>query len=170
MSITARRPWSMVCCARAARCGRTSRCRSAPWIAASSNENAASRSWPSAPRSTGTVCASTSSTPPGHADFGGEVERVLGMVDGVLVLVDAAEGPMPQTKFVVDKALRLGLRPIVAISKMDRADARPKTVHEAVFDLFDAWERPTSSSTFRSCTPRRVTAGPRTTRPPPGPT
>ena len=75
---------------------------------------------------------------PGHADFGGEVERVLGMVDGVLVLVDAAEGPMPQTKFVVDKALRLGLRPIVAISKMDRADARPRTVHEAVFDLFDA--------------------------------
>ncbi len=75
---------------------------------------------------------------PGHADFGGEVERVLGMVDGALVLVDAAEGPMPQTKFVVDKALRLGLRPIVAISKMDRADARPETVHEAVFDLFDA--------------------------------
>ena len=75
---------------------------------------------------------------PGHADFGGEVERVLGMVDGVLVLVDAAEGPMPQTKFVVDKALRLGLRPIVAISKMDRADARPEIVHEAVFDLFDA--------------------------------
>ena len=75
---------------------------------------------------------------PGHADFGGEVERVLGMVDGVLVLVDAAEGPMPQTKFVVDKALRLGLLPIVAISKMDRADARPETVHEAVFDLFDA--------------------------------
>ena len=75
---------------------------------------------------------------PGHVDFGGEVERVLGMVDGALVLVDAAEGPMPQTKFVVDKALRLGLRPIVAISKMDRADARPETVHEAVFDLFDA--------------------------------
>ena len=75
---------------------------------------------------------------PGHVDFGGEVERVLGMVDGALVLVDAAEGPMPQTKFVVDKALRVGLRPIVAISKMDRADARPETVHEAVFDLFDA--------------------------------
>ena len=75
---------------------------------------------------------------PGHVDFGGEVERVLGMVDGALVLVDAAEGPMPQTRFVVDKALRLGLRPIVAISKMDRADARPETVHEAVFDLFDA--------------------------------
>ncbi len=75
---------------------------------------------------------------PGHADFGGEVERVLGMVDGVLVLVDAAEGPMPQTKFVVGKALRLGLRPIVAISKMDRPDARPNVVHEAVFDLFAA--------------------------------
>jgi GTP-binding protein len=75
---------------------------------------------------------------PGHADFGGEVERVLSMVDGVLVLVDAAEGPMPQTKFVLDKALRLGLRPIVAISKMDRPDARPEAVHEAVFDLFDA--------------------------------
>ena len=75
---------------------------------------------------------------PGHVDFGGEVERVLGMVDGALVLVDSAEGPMPQTKFVVDKALRLGLRPIVAISKMDRADARPEAVHEAVFDLFDA--------------------------------
>ena len=77
---------------------------------------------------------------PGHVDFGGEVERVLGMVDGALVLVDAAEGPMPQTRFVVDKALRLGLRPIIAISKMDRADARPETVHEAVFDLFDALE------------------------------
>ena len=75
---------------------------------------------------------------PGHVDFGGEVERVLGMVDGALVLVDAAEGPMPQTRFVVDKALRLGLRPIVAISKMDRPDARPEAVHEAVFDLFDA--------------------------------
>ena len=75
---------------------------------------------------------------PGHVDFGGEVERVLGMVDGALVLVDAAEGPMPQTRFVVDKALRIGLRPIVAISKMDRPDARPEAVHEAVFDLFDA--------------------------------
>ena len=71
---------------------------------------------------------------PGHADFGGEVERLLGVVDGVLALVDAAEGPMPQTKFVVDNVLRLRLRPIVAISKRDRANARPETVHEAVFD------------------------------------
>ena len=73
---------------------------------------------------------------PGHADFGGEVERILSMVDGVLVLVDAAEGPMPQTKFVVGKALRRGLRPIVVINKVDRPDARPQAVHNEIFDLF----------------------------------
>src|SRR5216110_3751482 len=73
---------------------------------------------------------------PGHADFGGEVERILGMVDGVLVLVDAAEGPMPQTKFVTAKALALGLRPIVAINKIDRADAEPLRVHDEVLGLF----------------------------------
>ena len=75
---------------------------------------------------------------PGHADFGAEVERILSMVDGVLVLVDAAEGPMPQTKFVVAKALGLGLRPIVVINKVDRTDARPWEAHEEVFDLFSA--------------------------------
>jgi len=75
---------------------------------------------------------------PGHADFGAEVERILSMVDGVLVLVDAAEGPMPQTKFVVGKALDLGLRPIVVVNKVDRADARPWEAHEEVFDLFSA--------------------------------
>ena len=75
---------------------------------------------------------------PGHADFGGEVERILSMVDGVVVLVDAAEGPMPQTKFVTGKALRLGLRPIVLINKVDRGDAQPQVVHNAVFDLFAA--------------------------------
>src|SRR5690349_17019144 len=73
---------------------------------------------------------------PGHADFGGEVERILSMVDGVLVLVDAAEGPLPQTKFVVAKALRRGLRPIVVINKVDRPDARPEAVHNEIFDLF----------------------------------
>jgi GTP-binding protein len=73
---------------------------------------------------------------PGHADFGGEVERILSMVDGVLVLVDAAEGPMPQTKFVVAKALRRRLRPIVVINKVDRPDARPGAVHNEIFDLF----------------------------------
>jgi GTP-binding protein len=75
---------------------------------------------------------------PGHADFGGEVERVLSMVDGCLLLVDAAEGPLPQTKFVLGKVLRLGLRPIVVINKVDRPDARPDEVLNEIFDLFAA--------------------------------
>jgi GTP-binding protein len=75
---------------------------------------------------------------PGHADFGGEVERILSMVDGVLLLVDASEGPMPQTKFVTAKALKLGLRPIVVVNKVDKPDARPDEVHDEVFDLFVA--------------------------------
>ncbi|HEV8356774.1 MAG TPA: GTP-binding protein, partial [Gemmatimonadales bacterium] len=73
---------------------------------------------------------------PGHADFGGEVERILRMVDGVLILVDAAEGPMPQTRFVTRKALALGLKPIVAINKIDRSDAEPLRVHDEVLGLF----------------------------------
>ena len=75
---------------------------------------------------------------PGHADFGGEVERILNMVDGALVLVDAAEGPLPQTKFVVSKALKMGLKPIVVINKVDRSDARPIEVANEIFDLFAA--------------------------------
>ncbi len=75
---------------------------------------------------------------PGHADFGGEVERILNMVDGALVLVDAAEGVLPQTKFVVGKALARGLAPIVVVNKVDRADARPDEVHTEIFDLFAA--------------------------------
>ena len=75
---------------------------------------------------------------PGHADFGGEVERVLGMADGVILLTDAAEGPMPQTKFVLDKALKQGLKPIVIINKIDRKDSRPEEVVNDVFDLFVA--------------------------------
>jgi GTP-binding protein len=74
---------------------------------------------------------------PGHADFGGEVERVLSMVDGVLLLVDAVEGPMPQTRFVTKKALALGLKPIVVINKIDRPGARPEWVVDQTFDLFD---------------------------------
>lgn len=74
---------------------------------------------------------------PGHADFGGEVERVLSMVDGVLLLVDAVEGPMPQTRFVTRKALALGLKPIVVINKVDRPGARPEWVINQTFDLFD---------------------------------
>ncbi len=73
---------------------------------------------------------------PGHADFGGEVERILSMVDGVVLLVDAAEGPLPQTKFVVSKALAIGLKPMVIINKVDRPDARVNEVHHEVFDLF----------------------------------
>jgi len=73
---------------------------------------------------------------PGHSDFGGEVERVLKMADGVLLLVDAFEGPMPQTRFVLQKALHLNLKPIVIINKVDKANCRPEEVHEAVFELF----------------------------------
>ena len=75
---------------------------------------------------------------PGHADFGGEVERILSMVDGVVLLVDAAEGPMPQTKFVLTKALALGIRPIVLINKVDKPDGRPDWVLDETFDLFAA--------------------------------
>ncbi|MBV7256640.1 translational GTPase TypA [Pacificimonas sp. WHA3] len=75
---------------------------------------------------------------PGHADFGAEVERILSMVDGVILLVDAAEGPMPQTKFVTGKALALGLKPIVVVNKIDRGDARPAEVLDEVFELFMA--------------------------------
>jgi GTP-binding protein len=75
---------------------------------------------------------------PGHADFGGEVERILSMVDSCLLLVDAAEGPMPQTKFVLGKALRLGLRPIVVINKVDKPEQRSDEVLNEIFDLFAA--------------------------------
>lgn len=81
---------------------------------------------------------------PGHSDFGGEVERVLNMADGVLLLVDAFEGPMPQTRFVLQKAINLGLKPIVVINKVDKPNCRPEEVHESVFDLMfslDATER-----------------------------
>ena len=73
---------------------------------------------------------------PGHADFGGEVERTLKMVDGVMLLVDASEGPLPQTRFVLKKALELGLPPIVVINKIDRKDARPAEVLDEIYDLF----------------------------------
>ena len=73
---------------------------------------------------------------PGHADFGGEVERILSMVDGVVLLVDAAEGPMPQTKFVTSKALNLGIRPIVVLNKVDKSDAEPDRALDECFDLF----------------------------------
>jgi GTP-binding protein len=88
---------------------------------------------------------------PGHADFGGEVERVLKMADGVCLLVDAFEGPMPQTRFVLQKALALGLKPIVIINKVDKPNCRPDEVHDAVFELFfnlDATEEQLNFPTF----------------------
>ncbi|MCG7857130.1 translational GTPase TypA [Flavihumibacter sp.] len=88
---------------------------------------------------------------PGHADFGGEVERVLKMADGVILLVDAFEGPMPQTRFVLQKALQLNLHPIVVINKVDKPNCRPDEVHDAVFDLFfnlDATEEQLNFPTF----------------------
>ena len=88
---------------------------------------------------------------PGHADFGGEVERVLKMADGVLLLVDAFEGPMPQTRFVLQKALHLGLKPMVIINKVDKPNCRPEEVHEAIFELFfnlDATEAQLDFPTF----------------------
>ncbi len=88
---------------------------------------------------------------PGHSDFGGEVERVLKMADGVILLVDAFEGPMPQTRFVLQKALALGLHPIVVINKVDKPNCRPDEVHDAVFELFfnlDATEEQLNFPTF----------------------
>ena len=85
---------------------------------------------------------------PGHADFGGEVERILNMVDGAIVLVDAAEGVLPQTKFVVGKALARGIHPIVVVNKIDRGDARPDEVHTEVFDLFAALDASDSQLDF----------------------
>ena len=82
------------------------------------------------------MCIRDSDTP-GHADFGGEVERALSMVDSVLLLVDAVDGPMPQTRFVTQKAFEKGLKPLVVINKIDRPDARPDWVLDQVFDLFD---------------------------------
>ena len=88
---------------------------------------------------------------PGHADFGGEVERVLKMADGVILLVDAFEGPMPQTRFVLQKALSLNLHPIVVINKVDKPNCRPDEVHDAIFELFfnlDATEEQLNFPTF----------------------
>ena len=96
---------------------------------------------------------------PGHADFGGEVERILSMVDGALLLVDAAEGPMPQTKFVLAKAFAAGLAPIVVINKVDRTDARPYEVQDLVFDLFAALDADEHQLDFRPCLPRHGRGG-----------
>ena len=97
---------------------------------------------------------------PGHADFGGEVERILQMVDGVLLLVDAFEGCMPQTRFVLRKALELGKVPVVVVNKVDRPDARPMEVVTRRWSCSSSWARRRSSSTSRWSTPPRATAAP----------
>jgi small GTP-binding protein len=109
----------------------------ASWTPTTSSASAASPSSPRTPRSITTASRINIVDTPGHADFGGEVERVLSMVDGVLLLVDAVEGPMPQTRFVTRKALALGLKPIVVVNKVDRPGARPDWVIDQTFDLFD---------------------------------
>src|SRR5256714_747157 len=98
---------------------------------------------------------------PGHADFGGEVERTLAMVDGVMLLVDASEGPLPQTRFVLKKALEAGLPPIVVINKIDRSDARAAEVLDEVYDLFIDLDATEDSSTSPSSTPTRASVRPR---------
>ena len=89
---------------------------------------------------------------PGHADFGGEVERTLKMVDGVLLLVDASEGPLPQTRFVLRKALELNLKPIIVINKIDRKDARTKEVLDEIYDLFIDLDAHQDQLDFPCCT------------------
>ena len=96
---------------------------------------------------------------PGHSDFGGEVERVLNMADGCILLVDAFEGPMPQTRFVLQKALQIGLKPIVVVNKVDKPNCRPEEVYEMVFDLMCDLNARKISSTSLWCTVLQKTTG-----------
>ena len=98
---------------------------------------------------------------PGHADFGGEVERIMNMIDGVLLVVDAAEGPQAQTRFVLRKALEAGAKPIVVINKIDRENANPKKVLDQVFELFMSLQRHRRATGF----PVRLLPAPRTATP-----
>ena len=97
---------------------------------------------------------------PGHADFGGEVEQLLNMVDGVLLLVDSVEGPMPQTRFVLKKALEIGLKVVVVVNKIDRDGARPDYVVDNTFDLFCNLGATDEQCEFPSCTPLVSRASP----------
>ncbi len=129
-----RRRWSIACCARAASFARRSSWATASSIRTTWSASGASRSWPRTSRLHYKGVKINLIDTPGHADFGGEVERVLRMADGALVLVDAAEGPMPQTRYVLAKALECKLQPIVVVNKIDRPDARP---HETLNESFE---------------------------------
>ena len=102
---------------------------------------------------------------PGHSDFGGEVERVLNMADGVLLLVDAFEGPMPQTRFVLQKAIQLGLKPIVVVNKVDKPNCTPDIAQEAVFDLMLTLEQRRNNLISRPFSVRPSKVGWAKTRP-----
>ena len=127
--------WWTRCSNRAAFIGKTRKWWNASWTRTIWSGNAALPSWQKTPPSLTAIQKSTLSDAPGHADFGGEVERVLKMVNGVILLVDAAEGPMPQTRFVLSKALELGHRVIVVVNKIDRPDQRVLEVVDEVLEL-----------------------------------
>ena len=135
-STTARRRSSTRCSSSAGRSASASTWTSSSWTRASSRRSAASRSSPRTPSVHYKDVIINIVDTPGHRDFGSEVERILTMVEGVLLLVDASEGPLPQTRFVLKKALEGGKRPIVLINKIDRADARTVEVEEEIHDLF----------------------------------
>ncbi|MEJ7690383.1 MAG: GTP-binding protein [Nocardioidaceae bacterium] len=155
-----------------ARSARTSTSTSARWTPATSSARRASRSSRRTPRCStpgrrpidGPVTINIIDTP-GHADFGGEVERGLSMVDGVVLLVDASEGPLPQTRFVLRKALAQRLPVVLVVNKVDRPDARISEVvdetYELFIDLLDDTARPGRRSTSRSSTPRPGRVAPR---------
>ena len=135
-STTARPPSSTPCSARPAPSAPTRPSSIGSWIRAISSARRASRSSPSRRRSTTPGVRLNIVDTPGHADFGGEVERSLLMVDSVLLLVDAAEGPLPQTRYVLQKAMARRLPVVVAINKIDRGDARPAEVLDDIYELF----------------------------------
>ena len=170
MSITARRRWWTVCCARAARCERTSRCRTAPWIVASSNASVASRSSPSAPRSTGAACASTSSTPP--ATWTSAVRSnecsAWSTACSSWWTRQKARCLRPGSWWTRRSASVYGRSSRSARWIAPMPGPRPYTKRSSICSTL--WEPPTRNSTFQSCTARRATAGPRLTRLSPGPT
>ena len=157
-------------CARQAPSGPTRPSSTGSWTRATWSARRASRSWPSRPPSTTPGSASTSWIRPGHADFGGEVERSLNLVDAVLLLVDAAEGPLPQTRYVLQKAMARRLPVVVALNKIDRGDARPAEVLDDVYELFMDLGADAHQIEFPVVYTNAKAARPRETLPTPAPT